>query len=491
MMSVKLPQSPAGLGMEAFDAKAKGGAFESEPELPVGEGDDFDVGAESTAEFGAGDSGKSRRRSDAKAPVAKASWQQTAAVMIADVVGVGVLMLASAIAKLGWIPGLIMLVGFFPLNAYTGILLSRTRQLLPKSVTMGDMARYTYGMWFMYIVGGYVYANMFFILGDYLIVTGQSLGMIFYDVHICKPVWMAIAAVCILPLMQFSRTLHNASFLCWFNMASITISVMIAVVYMIIEGREAMIGDSYTELVASNLTIQSFFGAMSSFVFAYSGQFMYLELMSEMKNPSQFPKAFFIAGPYQLFMYSMVACVGYHYKGVAVSGFIINNIPFGIAYRVSAVFLFLHMLVTYVIKGQVLSRAIHLIVHPSSANDFGKTGRLVWLAISTVLLAVGWIMATAIPFFDVFSACLGAFQALPTLIFPAMFFQAARKAASMPVHKGEVAVLIVFCYLLGLCLLVFGVWDAVDNAIASFASLGGPFSCQCHDIWATGCPAVE
>jgi hypothetical protein len=61
------------------------------------------------------------------------------------VVGVGVLLLGSAMAKLGWVPGLIMLFGFFPLNMYTGILLSRTRQLLPKSVTMADMAYYTYG----------------------------------------------------------------------------------------------------------------------------------------------------------------------------------------------------------------------------------------------------------------------------------------------------------------------------------------------------------
>jgi hypothetical protein len=43
---------------------------------------------------------------------------------------------------------------------------------------------------------------------------------------------------------------------------------------------------------------------------------------------------------------------------VAVSGFIINNIPFGPVYRTSAVFLFLHMLVTYVIKGQVCA-AMH------------------------------------------------------------------------------------------------------------------------------------
>ena len=109
--------------------------------------------------------------------------------------------------------------------------------------------------------------------------------MMFYDVQLCKPWWMVISAVIILVLMQFSRTLHNASLMCWFNMASITISVWIAIIYMLIQGTETTMGDAYTELVNSNLTVQTFFGAMASFVFAYSGQFMYLELMAEMKRP--------------------------------------------------------------------------------------------------------------------------------------------------------------------------------------------------------------
>ena len=109
--------------------------------------------------------------------------------------------------------------------------------------------------------------------------------MVLYDVHLCKPVWMAISAGGILVLMQFSRTLHNASFLCWFNMVSITISIWIAVIYMLIEGPDSISPDAHTEIINSNLTVQSFFGAMASFVFAYSGQFMYLELMAEMKRP--------------------------------------------------------------------------------------------------------------------------------------------------------------------------------------------------------------
>ena len=78
---------------------------------------------------------------------------------------------------------------------------------------------------------------------------------------------------------------------------------------------------------------------------------------------------------------------------------------------------------------------------------------------------------------DYFSSILGAMQALPTLIFPAMFFIAARKAQNSPVKKYEIGMMVVFCFVLGLLLMVFGMWDAIDGIIKSYSDLGTPFSC--------------
>ena len=142
--------------------------------------------------------------------------------------------------------------------------------------------------------------------GDYLMVTGLSLQMIFYNSSICGYWWMAIAAAGILALMQVARTLHHASFLCWFNMACITISVLIALIYMIAEGRDENV---VTYAVNPDLTVQSFFGAMSRFVFAYSGQFMYLELMSEMKRP-QVSTKFLSLSPHNVFPRACPVCLG-------------------------------------------------------------------------------------------------------------------------------------------------------------------------------------
>ena len=82
-----------------------------------------------------------------------------------------------------------------------------------------------------------------------------------------------------------------------------------------------------------------------------------------------------------------------------------------------------------------------------------------------------------LPTTDYFSSILGAMGALPTLIFPAMFFIAARRAQNSPVNKIELAIMVLFCFALGLLLMVFGMWDAIDGIIKSFTNLGAPFSC--------------
>jgi hypothetical protein len=70
-----------------------------------------------------------------------------------------------------------------------------------------------------------------------------------------------------------------------------------------------------------------------------------------------------------------------------------------------------------------------------------------------------------------------------------MFFYKASRAANKPITWLDHGMIVVFCYILGVCLIVFGMWIAIDGIIASFHALGGPFDCHCQDIWIDGCPA--
>lgn len=54
-------------------------------------------------------------------------------------------------------------------------------------------------------------------------------------------------------------------------MVTILATLGISLVYLLSQGRETTLGDSYTENIAATLDFWSFFGGLSKFMFAYSG----------------------------------------------------------------------------------------------------------------------------------------------------------------------------------------------------------------------------
>ena len=314
-------------------------------------------------------------------PRRRASLQTISLLMIADVVGVGVLSLSEAVAQLGWGLGIFMLITMYPLNVYTGILQWKARNVWPSSVTYTGLVKNAFGkersswfhvVWFVYI---------FCFLGDYLLSAGKTLGMLFYDLRICLPVWSAIAAIgFILPLHQL-RTLSSLSEVVLVNVFTITVALLITLGYLWSTGRPPLndvasfemkwqtVGRTY--LVDPELSFFVFFEATSTMLFAYSGQFLYVEMMAEMVAPEKFPKVFIITGPYQVGVYAMVAFTGYAYLGADVSGFITDVLPFGTMYRASAGCLFIHMIITYTVKGTVIARAVHYMWDKEKINDKG------------------------------------------------------------------------------------------------------------------------
>jgi len=109
------------------------------------------------------------------------------------------------------------------------------------------------------------------------------------------------------------------------------------------------------------------------------------------------------------------------------------------AYRASAGCLFVHMLITYQVKGTVLARAIHRYVAPSSSRDFASSrGTIVFMLVANGVLALTYLMANLIPFFDDLTAFLGAMQA-PVLgfIVPMAFCLKAREASGTTTGQFE------------------------------------------------------
>lgn len=424
-------------------------------------------------------------RSMFKIPEAHANWKTAAQLMVADVVGVGVLSLASAMADLGWLMGVLFIIIFFPLNMYTGLLLWRVKMQFPRAVTYLDMARSVCGPKVVVFSSVVVYLHIFLTLGDYLLIMGESLALLFYDSLLCRPYFILISCACVLPVNQL-RTLNDTKWLCWINMFSITAAIAISIGVLISQGvDETRESGAITEFIPSTLSVRAFFSAFSKLAFAYAGQFLYLEIMSEMTLPSDFPKSFYLAGPYQVFMYLIVACVGYWYKGNKAAGFVVDYIPeegvYGSLLRVAACLLFIHMIITYLVKASVISRAIHLIVAPHNVNRSGTRGQVEWLLITFSVMVLCFLIANLIPFFESLTGLIGALL-VPVACWnlPVVFFVTAQTKLELDISRRE-SLLLGVIFIAGVVLTVVGTWSNVMNIIDLWEENGEPFDCKLPD----------
>ena len=102
-------------------------------------------GRESPRDWRRYEVGPSDEVDDGSAPVRDASWVTVSQLMIADIVGAGILSLGGAMAKMGWLLGGLALVLMFPLNVYTGLMLWEGQRVWPGSIRYGSLVGYCFG----------------------------------------------------------------------------------------------------------------------------------------------------------------------------------------------------------------------------------------------------------------------------------------------------------------------------------------------------------
>jgi len=275
--------------------------------------------------------------------------------------------------------------------------------------------------------------------------------------------------------------------LLWFNMFTITAAIIVSLSYIGSLGLNTSITPGFgMENVPKALTWLTFFQAFSKIAFAYAGQFIYFEFMAEMKKPEDFPKAMYrLAGPYQLTVYLIAACVGYHLKGQLAKGLMVDWIPYNAVLRFGALLLFLHVIIVYLIKAQILAKALHRALNPATYHKRDCLSNLKWFCITTCLIIFCVIIAEVIPFFDDLTGLVGAFLVPTTCwLLPIAFFVIIRYRNNKSIHILEWPILI-FIFALGLVLSGIGTYANVVNIIQNWATYGYPFSCNCQGIWNT------
>jgi len=414
------------------------------------------------------------------APPQHAAWPSIAAIMISEVVGAGVLTLAGKYAQLGWVIPTIAIVVIFFLVVYTSSMMVKVRQVFPAIVCLSDAADYTYGRVARIVTQVFVITYLVFTLGDYILLVGKSLGSALYSVHLCFPIWTLIGAAALLPIVQL-RTLNSTTILCGINMVTILVAIALVIAGLALDGRAE---DVQSPVIAENLDFMGFFQGLSAIFFTFGGQFMFYELMAEMKVYTDFPKTFTIAGPFQVPVYLLVGMIGYYYKGTEASSYFLDNLGFGVMFRVASAMLAFHMMIAFLILCNVLARIIHLSVSPR-VNDLGWRGKLEWFGCTFSVVVLSFVVSNAVPFFDLLTSLIGGLL-VPTLnlIFPVIFYTKTRIMVQDKLKWWE--------WVINSCLVVFGVLVTVVSTIENFraiinqwSSFGAPFSCHCQDLWDT------
>jgi amino acid permease len=327
--------------------------------------------------------------------------------------------------------------------------------------------------------------TLFFIMSSYLLVFALAIQDIFYESHICQTTASAIAMAILLIPSQI-RTLHGVSFIGIFSTLAIVIVIGMCVGEMFDDGVKSHV-EHYN--VPKKLAFLDCLSALSAFVFGSGGQLIYLEMIAEMKKPEDFPKSFICGNIVMFIVYIFVMVVTYHFNGQDTPDFLLDVFHDGVKKRIANIFLALHVIVSYTLMQQVVSRQCHVIYtryylrHSSLVNHITRSHKhfaestLQWFVLTVTFAVLAFVVANLVPFFLELVSLIGSMTLAPICyILPCLYYVrcAAMRGFKLQVYeRGCVLALILF----GLLLLTAGTYSNVKNIVDTWKDNKTPFSC--------------
>ncbi|WIA19860.1 hypothetical protein OEZ85_005763 [Tetradesmus obliquus] len=340
--------------------------------------------------------------SHTKHGVSRCSWQQTTTALLSLQLGWGLWLFPSAYARLGWIPALAITVLLALSTAYSGSLFTRLYAAVPHAVLFGDVGKKAAGKQGRTIVYVIIYsldATRCVIL--HLAAT-QSLQHALGDS--APPMWQCGLAVLVMAgLFTQIRALSELS---WFFMTG-TSAQLVAIGIVIYQLLSDPDPNAKTELVRNSGNYERQFVAIFNMVFAYGGQFAFTELMTDMKQPSEFPKAINVCTVIMSALYAGLASAGYWSKGHDVADIVIFSLGENPLARVAAGCILIQALAQYLVNLNVWTHNLMVLVgraagHPGSANarSASEHCRWRWLLTSAFVVSYSWLVSMFLPYFS-------------------------------------------------------------------------------------------
>lgn len=356
---------------------------------------------------------------------ASTSWPTSASLIVANMLGAGVLGLPNAVKGMGITTSIILMVIVTTMSIYGGLLLGWVRDTRPIR-TYADLASHcgarisaAAGVRWRQFVVVVAYSYIIGACTIYLTTVKISYMEIFQkcdtsnttiaavcDQPACSSMgvtslsstaWLCISVLSVFPLIHF-RSLSDAGFVSYVGVLTIAIVNVIIVVRCVIsdvkhdQPPERPYDRSFRDVI----------NGLTSLAFAYGGHVLMPDIQSEMKDPMQFPKAVWFSQFFLFLNYALVGYLGYLTFGGSVTAPITMNLPHDGLGVFTNVCLLLHVMVAYCINSTVLTRAICDSVWPGLLGTGPRARRVAlrWGMVSTSILLVCGLVALLVPFFS-------------------------------------------------------------------------------------------
>ena len=178
-------------------------------------------------------------------------------------------------------------------------------------------------------------------------------------------------------------------------------------------------------------------------------------------------------------VYLLTATLGYQLGGGKVSSFLPHSLADGWAKNVVGALLFFHTFVSYILASQPLTLNIHQMWFPGSFKRFHNEGccgivQLHWAIISTMMIALAYLVSNTMPFFIDMMNIAGALTAAPIMLFwtPLLYTMSARRAKEK-VGTVNWVICIAFIAVLAPMVTIIGTMSSVANLFVDRGRLRG------------------
>ncbi|KAJ5630443.1 uncharacterized protein N7484_010543 [Penicillium longicatenatum] len=320
-------------------------------------------------------------------------WWQCGLLMVAETVSLGVLSLPSAVATMGLVPSIIVLIGLGVITTYTGYIMGQMKLRFPQITTMADAGEVIGGKFGREFVGACWGIFFIFIMASHLLTFTVAMNTI-TDHGTCTIVFgivgLVVSFICSLP-----RTLEKMSWLSLVSFVSILSAVLITMIALGIEQPDPRV------IAVANTNLYHGFTAVTNIVFAFCSHGAFFGLMAELRNPRDFTKSLCLLQGIDVTLYLIAAVVIYRYAGDGVTSPalgsaspVVSKVAYGIALPT--------IVIAGVINGHVACKYIYVRIFRGTDRMHKRDMVAIssWIGIALVMWVLAWIIASAIPVFS-------------------------------------------------------------------------------------------